>query len=135
MKGMPKNCKDCLLAVPFINTLSLNSGFSGRFFVFHDFVNKSLIFYEKHLPAVELHAQNIKVRRTAEIRKRYNQIPHLTQETTWESSNNKINITNKSLEVSPFPAGDHKAAMKIHRESMRNTRYKNTYDPSLICFI
>ena len=42
---------------------------------------------------------------------RYNQVPHLTQDTTWESNKNTINITNKSQEVSPFPAGNHKAAM------------------------
>ena len=41
---------------------------------------------------------------------------------------NTINITNKSQEVSPFPEGDHKAAMN-RRESMRNTRHKNTNDP------
>ena len=35
----------------------------------------------------------------------------LDQDTTWESNKNRINITNKSQEVSPFPAGDHKAAM------------------------
>ena len=34
----------------------------------------------------------------------------------------------KSQEVSPFPAGDHKAAMN-RRESMRSTRHKNTNDP------
>ena len=28
---------------------------------------------------------DIKVRKTAKIRKRYNQVPHLTQDTTWES--------------------------------------------------
>ena len=33
-----------------------------------------------------------------------------------------------SQEVSPFPAGDHKAAMN-RRESMRNTRHKNANDP------
>ena len=32
-------------------------------------------------------------------------------------------ITNKSQEISFFPAGDHKAAMD-RRESMRNTRHK-----------
>ena len=36
---------------------------------------------------------------------------------------NTINITNKSQEVSPFPAGDQKAAMN-RLESMRNTRHK-----------
>ena len=64
----------------------------------------------------------------AKIRKQYNQVPHLTQDTTWKSNKNTINLTNKSWEVSPFPAGDHKAAMN-RRESMRNTRHKNTNDP------
>ena len=64
-----------------------------------------------------------KVRKTAKIRKRYNQVPHLTENTTWESNKNTINIINKSQEVSPFPAGDHKAAMN-RQESMRNTRHK-----------
>ena len=36
---------------------------------------------------------------------------------------NTINITNKSQEVSPFPSGDHKAAMN-RRKCMRNTRHK-----------
>ena len=69
-----------------------------------------------------------KVRKTAKVRKRYNQVLHLTQDITWESNKNTINITNKSQEVSPFPAGDRNAAMN-RRESMRNTRHKNTNDP------
>ena len=41
----------------------------------------------------------------------------------------KKNITNKSQEVSPFPAGDHKAAMN-RRESMRSTIFHlDTNDP------
>ena len=36
----------------------------------------------------------------------------------------QLNITNKSLEVSPFPACDHKAAMNRH-ESMTNTRLQS----------
>ena len=60
--------------------------------------------------------------------KRYTQVPHLIQDTIWESNKNTINFTNKSQEVSPFPAGDHKAAMS-RRECMRNTRHKNTNDP------
>ena len=61
----------------------------------------------------------------AKIRKRYNQIPHLTQDTTWESNKNTMNITNNSQEVSPFKAGDHMAAMN-RPKSMRYTRHKNT---------
>ena len=67
-------------------------------------------------------------RKTTKIRKRYNQVPHQTHDTTWKSNKNTINITNKCQGVSPFPAGDHKAAMNRH-ESMRNTRHKNTIDP------
>ena len=73
-------------------------------------------------------SQLFKVRKMAKVKKRYNQVPHLTHDTTWESNKNTINIINKSQEVSPFPAGDHKAAMD-RRESMRNTRRKNTNDP------
>ena len=36
----------------------------------------------------------------------------MTQDTTWESDKNTINITNKTQEVSPFPAGVHTASMK-----------------------
>ena len=65
----------------------------------------------------------MEVRKAAKIRNQYNQVPDLTQVTTWESNKN-TNITNKkSQEVSPFPAGDHKAAMN-RWESMKNTRHK-----------
>ena len=38
----------------------------------------------------------------------YNQVPHLTQNTTWESdTKTQLNITNTSQEVSPSPAGDY----------------------------
>ena len=30
----------------------------------------------------------------------------------WESDNSQLDITNESQEVSPFPAGDHKASTK-----------------------
>ena len=64
-----------------------------------------------------------KVRKEAKIRKRYNQVHHWTQDTTWESNKNTINITNKIQEASPFSAGDHKVEMN-RRERMRNTRHK-----------
>ena len=51
-----------------------------------------------------------------------NQVPHLSQDTKWESNTITINITNKSKEVSHFPSDDHKAAMN-RRESMTNTRH------------
>ena len=68
-----------------------------------------------------------KVSKTAKIRKRYNQVPHLTQDTTWESNKNILNITNKSQEASPFSEGNHKDNEQTR--SMRNTRHKNNNDP------
>ena len=67
----------------------------------------------------------MEVRKIAKIRKLYNQVPHMTQDTTWNSNKNTKLITNKSQENSPFQAGDHKAAMN-RRESMSYTRHKNT---------
>ena len=43
-----------------------------------------------------------KVRKTARIRSRYNQVPHLSQDTKWESNKITINITNKTKR-----SGDH----------------------------
>ena len=72
----------------------------------------------KDTPALAL-----KVRKTARVRNRYNQVPDLTQDTKWESKKITINITNKRQEVSSFPSGDYKTAMN-RRESMTNTRQK-----------
>ena len=67
----------------------------------------------------------IKVRKTAKIRIQYNQVPNQSQDTTWESNKNTINTTNKSKEVSRFPADDHKATLN-RRKSMRNTKKQKT---------
>ena len=64
----------------------------------------------------------IKVRKTARIRKRYNQVPHLTQDTNWKVAHSQLNITNKSQEVSPFPAGEHKG--EINRRTQRHSKHK-----------
>ena len=40
----------------------------------------------------------------------YNQAPHLTQNTNGKVTTSQLDITNESQEVSPFPAGDHKAS-------------------------
>ena len=52
----------------------------------------------------------------------------MTKDTKCESNKIKLDITNKSEEVSPFPSGDHKVAMK-RIESMTNTRHQNTNYP------
>ena len=54
----------------------------------------------------------VNVRKNAKIRSRYNQVPHLTQGTAWESDKNtRKHHIQQSQGVSPFPAGDHRAAM------------------------
>ena len=70
-----------------------------------------------------------KVRKTAKIRKRYNQVPHLTKDTTWESNKKSINITNMSQELSSFPAGDHKQGSK---EQMRKLEKHMTQKMQMI---
>ena len=49
-----------------------------------------------------------KVRTRAKSRNRYNQAPHLTQDTNGKVTTSQLDITNESQEVSPFPVGDHK---------------------------
>ena len=64
------------------------------------------------------------VSKEAKIRNQYNQVPHLTQDTTGESDKNTIKQhTQESQEVSPFPAGDHKAAMN-RQKFMTKTKHK-----------
>ena len=60
-----------------------------------------------------------KVRKLSNIRNRYNQVSHLTKDTTSGSDKNTI----KHHKVSPFTEGDHKAAMNS-RKTMTNTRHK-----------
>ena len=58
-----------------------------------------------------MHIAWYNVIKAAKIRKRYNQVPHLTQDTTWKIDKHTVNITNESQVVSPFPAGDQKVQL------------------------
>ena len=66
-----------------------------------------------------------KVNKGAKIRYRYNQVhvPHLTQDTNGKVTNSQLDTTNESQEVSPFPAGDHKA--HINRRAKRHSKHKS----------
>ena len=55
------------------------------------------------------------------IRNRYNQAPHMTQDTNGKVTTLHLDITNESQEVSPFPMGDHNAS--INRRTRKH--YKN----------
>ena len=63
-----------------------------------------------------------KVSKGAKIRNRYNQVPHLTQDTKGKVTNSQLDTTNESQEVSPFPAGDHK--VHILRRAQRHSKHK-----------
>ena len=68
-----------------------------------------------------------KVSKGAKIRNRYNQVPHLTQDTNGKVTNSQLATTNESREVSPFPAGDHKA--HINRRAQRHKRSTKEVPP------
>ena len=69
-----------------------------------------------------LHMMHMKVSKGANIRNRYNQVPHLTQDTNGKVTNLQLDTTNESKEVSPFPAGGHKA--HINRRAQRYSKHK-----------
>ena len=62
------------------------------------------------------------VNKGAKIRNRYNQVPHLTQDTSGKVTNLQLDTINDSQEVSPFPASDHKA--HINRRAQRHSKHK-----------
>ena len=73
----------------------------------------------------------LKVRKSAKIRNRYNQAPHLTQDTNGKVTTSQLDITNESQEVNPFPASDHKASTNrraVH-ESITKQDRNNINDP------
>ena len=63
-----------------------------------------------------------KVSKGAKIRNRYNQVPHLTQDTNGKVTNSQFDTTHESQMVSPFPAGDHKA--HTNRRAQRHCKHK-----------
>ena len=71
--------------------------------------------------------QIFKVSKGSKIRNRYNQEPHLTQDTNGKVTNSHLDTTNESQEVSPFPAGDHKAELnrRAQRQSKQKTEQKH----------
>ena len=67
---------------------------------------------------------DLEVSKGAKIRNRYNQVLHLTQDTNGKVTDSQLDTTNESLEVSPFPADDHKA--HINRLAQRHSKHKST---------
>ena len=63
-----------------------------------------------------------KVSKGAKISNRYNQVPHLTQDTNGKVTNSQLDTTSESQEVRPFPTSDHKA--HINRRAQRHSKHK-----------
>ena len=76
-----------------------------------------------------IYVSDRKVRKRAKIRNRYNQSPHLTQDTSGKVTTSQLDITNESQEVSPFPAGDHKASINIRTRKHNKNKTEITNDP------
>ena len=80
------------------------------------------IYCNPNLMSVYLFGKIVKVSKGVKIRNRYNQVPHLTKDTNGKVTNSQLDTTNESQDVSPFPAGDHKA--HINRRAQRNSKHK-----------
>ena len=52
----------------------------------------------------------------------YNQAPLLTKDTNGKLTTSHLDIRNERQEVSPFPAGDHKAS--INRRTLKHNTHK-----------
>ena len=72
---------------------------------------------------------SFKVRKIAKIRNRYNQVPHLTQDTNGKVTNPQLDITNESQEGGVFPAGDHKASIHRRPRKQQTQDRKDMNDP------
>ena len=79
--------------------------------------------FQLHSSIYKIGAASVyKVSKGAKNRNRYNQVPHLTQDTNGKVTNSQLDTTNKSQEVSSFQAGDHKA--HINRRAQRHSKHK-----------
>ena len=94
-----------------INILLKFLNYYSKEIIYHFFATKSIILYD-FINLTQVHNfthQPFEVKKRAKIRNRYNQGPHLTQDTNGKVTTSQLDIAKESEEVSPFPAGDHKA--------------------------
>ena len=71
-----------------------------------------------------------KVSKVAKIRNRYNQVPHLTQDTNGKVTNSQKTPQTRAKRSALFPAGDHEAHINRRAQNIANTRQnKNIKDP------
>ena len=82
---------------------SLNSVFSlsPRVVLFQDLVYRYSYSIYLTTQCIFIYNGNLKVSKGAKIRNRYNQVPHLTQETNGKVTTSQLDTTNGSQEVKP----------------------------------
>ena len=66
-------------------------------------------------------SKNGESKKKSKIRNRYNQVPHMTEDITWESDIHTIRHHKREPRVSPYPAGEHKAS--INRRARKYSKY------------
>ena len=74
----------------------------------------------------------IKISKGAKIRNRYNQVPHLTQDTNGKVANSQPDTTNESQEVSPPPPpsrGPQGTNKQTRTKAKQKQDRKNIKDP------
>ena len=110
----------CNRVVVFRHCFDLFSSFFANWSQF-----RSQICFQALFRPLQYPVSILKVSKGANIRNRYNQVPHLTQDTNGKVTNSQLDTTNESKEVSPFPAGDHKA--HINRRAQRHSKHKTEF--------
>ena len=70
----------------------------------------------------------IAVRKKEKVRNRYNQVPHLTQNTTWERDKTQENITHKKAKR---PAISQQVTTRLQKQTRKHDRYE-TYEVQLL---
>ena len=103
------------------HTHSLIRAFASRLNILWSFGRGVRVILQTHLDQDQT-GHNLRVSKGAKIRNQYKQVPHLTQDTNGKVTNSQLDTTNESQEVSPYPAGDHKA--HINRCAQRHSKHK-----------
>ena len=80
------------------------------------------LFQDIHIDSIMTFLRQIKVSNGAKIRNRYNQVPHLTQDTKGKDTNSQKTPQTRAKRSALFPAGDHKAHINRRAQNIANTR-------------
>ena len=109
----------CAISVFTLLKHHFNPGYNLKFY----YIPATFSIFLNSLGLLLIQLKRVKVSEEANIKNRYNRVPHLTQDTIRESDKKMKHNIQEGQEASPFPVGDHKAPMN-RQESMTNTKHK-----------